>query len=169
MKRIPLTQGKFAIVDDEDYEGLMQWKWYAQRNRPARLENNKTVFMYRVINKTPDGMYTDHINGNPLDNQKINLRSVTYVQNSVNRKGRTNTFSKYKGVYWCKKRKKWVARLISNKKTIFFSRFKSEILAAKAYNKAAIELHGEYARLNVIPSSTQSNRPSEQRDMLSCV
>src|ERR1700761_3134479 len=108
MKTIPLSQRQYAIVDDDDYEFLMQWKWhvldsfhtYAMRNSKPVDGKRHHILMHRVINKTPDDYYTDHINGNGLDNRKENLRSVTRGENQQNRKKNSKSSSKYKGVSW---------------------------------------------------------------------
>ncbi len=158
MKKIPLTKGKFALVDDEDYEHLMQWKWhvnaygYAVRNEKSWYEGvkrkRKILFMHRLINKTPDGFHTDHIDGNTLNNKKNNLRDATRSKNMMNQKKREKCFSRYKGVCFSKDRQKWQVDIQKNKKSIFIGRFTCEIEAARAYNKAALEHFGEFARLN---------------------
>ena len=94
MKRIPLTQGQYAIVDDEDYEWLMQWKWCAHRERHSiyAVRNRRRsdgpgprhISMHRVILNPPDGMETDHVNGVGWDNRKQNLRAVTSAINHAN-------------------------------------------------------------------------------------
>ena len=99
--KIPLTQGKYALVDKEDYDWLIQWNWYYARGRAVRTQylgggrkhlKNKQVFMHREIMKTPPGMHTDHINRNPLDNRRSNLRICTPAEN------RRNNASK--GISW---------------------------------------------------------------------
>ena len=92
---------------------------------------------------------TDHIDGNGLNNQRGNLRSVTDSQNQMNRKNIRGT-SKYKGVYWNKANKKWLARITINQKNIYIGYFLYEHNAAHAYNFKATELYGEYASLNPI-------------------
>ena len=94
MKRIPLTQGKFALVDEEDYEWLNQWKWhynngYATRNQwdPITKKQIK-ILMHRLIMKSSEDMQVDHANHNTLDNRKSNLRIVSYSNNLKNRKGK---------------------------------------------------------------------------------
>ena len=118
MKEIKLTQGKIAIVDDEDYEHLSGFKWHAQKNgntfyarRGASIGNGKqkTIRMHREIFKVPDGLAMDHVNGNGLDNRKINLRIATSRQNSQNR--HQSTTSKYPGVTWHVNRRKWQAQM----------------------------------------------------------
>lgn len=150
IKQIPLTQGKFAIVSTDDYEHLMQWKWCVHSNGYAcrRSSNNEIMLMHRFIMQTPSGMDTDHINGDKLDNRKLNLRICTRSQNNRNQKPQIGKTSKYKGVYWYKNEQKWIARIKKNKKDIYCGRFKTEIEAARAYNEAAITAFGEFARLN---------------------
>ena len=110
MKEIPLTRGKVAIVDNEDFEWLNQWKWYVHYNGscwhalrkiadpvlgwPAQ----KKVWMHRFIANTPDGQVTDHINGDGLDNRKANLRNVEPYQNHLNRAMNKNNTTGVKGV-----------------------------------------------------------------------
>lgn len=157
MKRILLTQGKYAIVDDEDFEWLNQWKWQAQKHsydgyRAMRgaggRKNQRTVYMHRVIMNAPKGLEVDHINHDTLDNQRKNLRLVTQSQNQQNSKKRKNCSSKYKGVHWHKLTRKWRSKISSLGEPIHLGLYKSEIGAAKAYDKKAIELFGEFAYLN---------------------
>ena len=128
MKYIKLTKGKIAIVDDEDFEYLNQWKWYysasgyAVRDVGSR-KSKRHIWMIRLLNKTPDGFITDHINRNKLDNRKSNLRSVNASQNGMNRSLNKNNTSKYKGVIWRKDIKKWSARIKINYKTIYLGTF----------------------------------------------
>lgn len=159
MKKISLSQGRFALIDAEDFEFLNQWEWcysrgYALRNEYIGMidgkQKAKRIPMHRLVNKTPDDLQTDHINGDKLDNRKCNLRSCTSSQNHMNKKSPKNSTSKYKGVHWYKKGKKWKSEIRINKKGQYLGYFKSEIEAAKAYNKAAIELFGEFAKLNKI-------------------
>lgn len=149
MKKIKLTQGKYAIVDDEDYENLNQYNWcfnagYAVRSNYVNGKQIGLLMMHREIMKTPKNMSTDHINHNKLDNRKSNLRIVTQAQNSYNRLGKKKGTSKYKGVSWHKDYKKW--SVVFDKKWV--GSFSDEVEAAKAYDKAAKEKFGEYALLN---------------------
>lgn len=152
VKEIPLTQGKFALVDDEDYDWLNQWKWQAVKGtvkqrkvfyatRQAWSPSKKTVIMHRLIMNAPPGRMVDHINGDGLDNQKINLRLVTRRQNMQNRHHKKT--SKYPGVCWKKHCKLWVAKIQICKKSFHLGYFKSEKDAFEAYKEAVQDLAGE--------------------------
>ena len=154
MKLLPLSQGKFAKVDNEDFESLLQWKWtysggYAYRVKTINKKSKK-IWLHRFINKTPDVLYTDHINGDRLDCRKQNLRNCTYAQNNKNVKTRKDNKSGYRGVYWEKGMKKWRSVISAEGEKVCLGFFNSAIDAAKAYNKKALELHGSFARLNDI-------------------
>jgi len=115
MKRIPLTQGKFAIVDDEDYDRLIRYKWYTENPYPgifyARASNKNKVFMHHmVLGGRPKQLGVDHCNRNGLDNRKCNLRWATTSQNQWNRKIEMGT-SKYKGVCRMTGTDKWLVRI----------------------------------------------------------
>ncbi len=158
MKFIPLTQGKFAIVDDEDYEWLNQWKWYVVKDgrtyyavRSSSQKNGqkkRRIWMHREIIQPSKYTETDHINRNGLDNQRINLRVCTRSQNHQNQFVRKGGTSQYKGVWWEKSRLKWKASIGLNHKNTCIGRFEDEIEAAKAYNHRAKELFGEFALFN---------------------
>jgi hypothetical protein len=164
MKEIELTQGYKTLVDDEDYEFLSQWKWCARVQPYGRVcavraervkgtDNSKRNFqMHRVITNAQKGQIVDHINGNALDNRKINLRLCSNQENSMNRKTQSSSKfrSKYKGVSWDKARKKFIARVYLNNKAHSAGRFSTEEEAALAYNSLAKKLHGEFARLNKV-------------------
>src|SRR3990167_10756872 len=110
MKKVKLTKGRFAIVDDEDFEWINQWKWwYTTRGYAVREEKRKLIFMHRLINKTLLGFDTDHVNRNKLDNRKKNLRTVTRSQNFMNLNPRKNNSSGVIGVQ--KNKNSWMARI----------------------------------------------------------
>jgi len=152
MKQIPLTQGNFALVDADDYDRLMQWKWYfdngyARRNK--YIDGKPiAVLMHSFIVQTPRGMDTDHINGDKLDNRKENLRICSHIKNGYNRKNQINKRGKYKGVSWHTKSNMWRVRIGYDRKTISLGYFNSDIEAAKTYDEAAKVYHGAYARVN---------------------
>lgn len=153
-KRIGLTQGKFALVDDDDYEWLMQWKWhysntgYAVRNSPYVNGKRKTISMHREIMKTPDYMDTDHRDLKRLNNQRYNLRVCTRSQNCQNKFRSSKNTSGYKGVVWHKKLEKWQAQIQRTKKNTHLGYFDTPEEAAYAYDVAARKRFGEFARLN---------------------
>ncbi len=162
MRRIPLTQRQFALVDDEDYEELSKHKWYAAKDRNGNFYARKwgtgghVVYMHRHIMDIAKNALTDHKNRNTLDNQKHNLRKATKLQNARNATANKNGSSQYKGVSWYKRKKRWHAQICQNRKIIHIGYFVSEVEAAKAYDEKAKELHGEFAYLN-FPTGT---RPS---------
>ena len=158
MKQIPLTQGKYAIVDNADYEWLNQWKWCAEKIgniyyavRTIKI-NGKNIpqLMHRLILGLikGDGKLTDHHNHNGLDNRLENLRICNNSQNHHNQLPQKDCISKYKGVGWFKRDKKWCARICMNRKHYHIGYFDTETKAAKAYDKKALELFGEYACIN---------------------
>ena len=154
MKEIPLTQGKFALVDDDDYEYLSQWKWCYDNGYAKRGQWNPVtkkiiqIFMHRVIMNAKKGEAVDHANHNTLNNKKYNLRICTYAQNMYNSKSNKNSSSKYKGVSWNKRCKKWQVYIIYEGKRINLGYYKDEEEAARVYDKAAIELFREFALPN---------------------
>lgn len=160
MKEIQLSKGFVTVVDDEDYEYLSQWKWkaidkgnhvYAARTKrcgPRKEGKSKTIYLHRSLIEC-DSLIVDHINLNSLDNRKQNLRVSNKSQNISNQKKRkSKTSSKYKGVGWNKQRNKWKATICKNYKIYHLGFFSKELEAARAYNRAAVELHGEFACLN---------------------
>jgi len=158
-RRIPLTQGKYAIVDPDDFERLNRHKWHLQRTRQMfyavrcakgrERTRRKVVWMHRSIFPPPEGMCIDHINNNGLDNRKANLRLATAAQNARNRrKMAAKTSSKYKGVSYHAGMRKWCASIRVNGQYKYFGLFQNEIDAAKAYDEAAKKHHKEFAVLN---------------------
>jgi len=158
-RKILLTQGKFAIVDPEDYYRLAKFKWhlaksptssYAARWQRLQAKNTrKKIWMHHQVIHISKHLLCDHINHNGLDNRKANLRPATVSQNLCNRqKRKSKTRSKYKGLEWDKIQKKWKARIQLNNQRIYLGSFASEIDAAKAYDNTAKKYHREFASLN---------------------
>lgn len=146
-KLIPLNQGKFAIVDPEDYDHLAQFKWHYGGGyvRCFSYDDRVCVAMHRIVVKVTPGICVDHINGNTLDNRKCNLRLCKHNQNVKNiRKSRTGKTSEYKGVYQRKGSKVWIAKL--GRKSI--GRFETQEEAARYYDAAARFYFGEFAATN---------------------
>ena len=159
MARISLTQGKYALVDAADIEFLSQWKWYVSNEGYAKRTSyvrglgkkvQKVVLMHRALMNPPSDQEVDHINGNPLDNRRSNIRFCTCSENLRNRGIQKNNKSGLKGVSWDKRRENWRAYISVNKKYISLGCFKDKVKAALAYNEAAVKYHGAFARLNKI-------------------
>jgi hypothetical protein len=152
-KEIQLTQGQVAIVDDADYEWLSQWKWHVNSNGYAnRTEHQSskatTISMHRLITDAPKGMDVDHIDGNPLNNQRSNLRIATRTENQRNQRAVRGGSSQYKGVHIHRQTGKWEARIKVNRQGIYLGLHSSEIDAARAYDEAARKYFGEFAKTN---------------------
>lgn len=154
MKTIPLTQGKFAIVDNEDFDALNKHKWcvlgkrdYVVRAMRNRENKRITVYMHRVIMGAIRRIdEVDHVNLNRLDNRRSNLRKATRFQNSCNRPKTIRNKSGHKGVRWRKDELKWEALIGVNGKLIGLGMFMDINEAAMAYQTAAKKYHGEFAR-----------------------
>lgn len=142
----PLTQGRVTLVSPEDEHHLAQWHWTSHRGYASRIDTSLGAqHLHRLVCGSRPGMYTDHKNGNPSDNRRDNLRECTPQQNAFNaRKKRKQR--KNKGVR--KSKNKWEARIGHNWNQIYIGRFKTEEEAVAAYNNKAIELYGEFAKLN---------------------
>lgn len=151
--------GKFAIVDPDDFDRLNIYKWHASKNAgifyarrnlyPKRKGKPGSIPMHRQIMKAPAGFVIDHINYNGLDNRKANLRLANHSQNVCHRrKLNKSSYSRYKGIYFDKRIRKWCAQIGVNRKFKQIGYFKDELEAAKAYDKAAQKYHGDFASLN---------------------
>ena len=156
MKTIPLTKGQVALVDDEDYPELAKHKWYALKpyctyyaaRRVASVNGRRPlVYMHRVILGAKPGEQCDHLNWNGVDNRRANLRLCTQSQNNQNKPKRRGS-SRYLGVEWDTRRDKWAARIRGGGTRRWLGYFHNEDDAAKAYDRAARELFGEFACLN---------------------
>lgn len=158
MKKIKLTQGKFALVDDNDFKWLNQWKWCYQNGYVVNVKYlgrvngrtiNKTTSMHRLIMGEPDAL-VDHKDCLGTNNQRANLRVSNRSTNAMNRgKTKANT-SGYKGVFLhgANLKKPWRARIKSNHMNHHLGFFKTAQEAAIAYNEAAPRYHKNFAKLN---------------------
>jgi len=156
MKEIPLTRGYVTMVDDEDYEFLMQWKWYAlvgkqgdvYAMRSSHRINGKrvAVLMHRVLTNALDKKLVDHQDGNSLNNQKYNLRLCTSAENQRNRGSQINNTTGFCGVV--RRGKGFLAQIQLNRVKMHLGMHHTAEDAARAYDAAATKLHGEFARLN---------------------
>lgn len=165
-KLIPLTQGKFAIVDEEDYELISKFKWRAHNVRkehgPDRWyalctvhlgmisgkQVQSYIHLHRLIMHPPKGMDTDHIDRNGLNCRRSNMRICTRTQNNQSGHPHCNTSSQFKGVSWHRRSKRWVVHLTCNKRLVYNDSFVNEIEAAHAYDRAVIKYCDEFAYTN---------------------
>ena len=136
MKEIQLTRNKVTVVDDEDYGFLSQFKWCFSCGYAVGCCNGKVCSMHRVINKTPDGFETDHINRDRLDNRKCNLRTVRSQENKWNITIPRDNTSGFMGVSWHKVTKKWRACIRINGKQKHLGYFDDERKASDTYQDA---------------------------------
>lgn len=150
-RELPINMNDCAIVDDDIYERESKHNWYVDGDgyvaRMAKRPNGKrfVLKLHWCVLRAPKGFVIDHINGNRLDNRRENLRVCTRAQNNANIHK-----DKFKGVIWRDHANAYKAYIKKNHKQIHLGYFKEEKQAAIAYNKAAIELFGEYAQLNQV-------------------
>lgn len=163
MKEIPITRGYIPIVDDADYEFLMQWKWsavgpeggpvYAVRQIRVGRKTYLPVRMHRLVLGVPEGNWVvDHINHDTLDNRKQNLRLATHDQSAQNRRSKRNK-SGYRGVYKNFGSATYLAVIQCRGRRITLGNFRDPIEAAKAYDEAAKRLHGRFAVVNFLEAA----------------
>lgn len=156
MMEIQLSQGKVALIDDEDYDLVKHIKWTAHAEKKLYYATghykNKAYKMHRVIMGITDPkIIVDHKNGDGLNNTRSNLRIATTAQNIANGRPRMGFTSKYKGVHWDRFTGKWRVQVQSKEDGIKrLGRFGNEVHAALAYNEVAAKIHGEFARVNLI-------------------
>lgn len=150
MKKISLTKGGFALVDDEDFERVSQLKWASILDRNVLYAQNHKDYlpirMHRFILSASKGQQIDHINGDGLDNRKENLRICTTAENGWNQRVRKDTGSGFKGVSWNKASKRWVAYICKHKKTYSLGYFIEKEDAIAARLSAEKKHYGEFAR-----------------------
>lgn len=145
MKKIKLTNRKYALVDDEDFVWLDKLKWYCGGRYAKR--GNPSVYMHRLIMRAKKGIEVDHKNGNGLDNRKSNLRLCSQTENTRNSKISKRNSSGFKGVRLHKKNGKWRASIMANSKPISLGYFNTKEQAALAYAEASKKYHLEFSRL----------------------
>ncbi len=155
-KRIPLSHGLFALVDSEDYDRLMQWRWRPRKPgtvwyviRTAIINGKEKKFqMHREVMRLEDHELVDHIDRNGLNNTKANLRRCTHLQNQWNKGVSKNNTSGFKGVSWDNGHKKWQAQIFVKGKTIRLGRYFCIVKAAMVYDAAIRKYHGEFGYTN---------------------
>lgn len=162
MPKIPLTKGRFALVDAEDFDRLAKLKWAVNTQsgktsyacKSIRIKGSrgikKSLHMHRLIMNLKEGdkAQVDHINNNGLDNRKSNLRVCTISENRGNVKMRRDNKSGFKGVSWISRRKKWCSQIRKDNMRFVVGFFDTAEKAAKAYDKKALEIYGSFALTN---------------------
>ena len=150
MKKIKLTQGKYALVDNSDYEQLIPYNWSTRRIKQCFYAFNfQAGYMHRFILELTDGnVHVDHKDGDGLNNQRNNIRTCTHVQNCNNKKSQINSSSKYLGVSWDAGKNKWRSQIKVNGKIKYLGAYTSEIEGAIIYNITSRRYRGEFAGTN---------------------
>ena len=174
MKLIPLSQGKFARVDDSDFNQLSKFRWTLKTSKRTKVLYAKrfvivegkhtTIQMHAEIMKPAKGLQVDHRDRDGLNNQRSNLRVTTRAQNQRNQRKHSKGSSRYRGV--CKGYKGWLARISVDNKQISLGTFKTELEAALAYDFASLKYHGEHGRTNfeAVTNRKSGSQPVEKKD-----
>lgn len=166
VRRLPLTNGCFTLVDADEFDRLMQFSWRRDRDGYARSamvtepgQPARGVLLHRFIMGAKRGQIMDHINRDRLDNRRSNLRFVTVQQNMHNR-GASRGKSKYRGVAWSAAERKWVATIYADGENRHLGWYRWEEEAARVYDEAAREHYGEYAYQNNPPPEVGRHAPA---------
>jgi len=160
VKRIALGGGLYAYVDAADYERLSQYNWSYRAGYAGCCIKGKSVLMHRLIMNTPKGKVVDHMDGNRLNNCRANMRNCTPGENRCNQAKRIGSVSRYKGVFYLKRTGRYYAKIRHRGKEYWLGCSDDEVEAARAYDRKAVELFGEFARLN-FPEEWPAERRQE--------
>lgn len=172
MIEVPLTKGYVALIDDEDAERVLAYKWMVNVTKSGNIYGQRslrnggrklTIMLHRFIMDAPDGLEVDHRDGNGLDNRRSNLRLATSSQNRINTTGRVSRTG-YRGVRTDFHR--FQAGIRCNRECHYIGSYGSAEEAARAYDAKARELHGEFARLN-FPAEAQLDAETGQGELRS--
>lgn len=147
--KIFLTKGKYVLVDEDQYLSLSKHKWYCHSAKSNKdyARRGDGIFMHRFLMNSPEGLTVDHINGDSLDNRKINLRVCTLAENLRNKNIGKNNTSGFKGVGWHKGKQRWWAQVKLNGKKAYYQHFKDKEDAIEAYKRESRNYFGEFARI----------------------
>jgi len=152
-RKIKLTRGKLALIDNEDFEYLNQWKWhwdgeYAARTIKFNGITHKITMHRLILNNIPKGKESDHINRDKLDNRRNNLRIVSNAENQMNKNLQKNNRSGVRGICWYGKYDKWQTRIGFGGKKMFLGYFSNIKDAIEIYNTTSKKLYGKFTYIN---------------------
>jgi len=160
VKKIELSRGLVALIDDEDYPAISQFKWTASaRNYAYRVTQDSGKQSYHALHReimglqSGDSREVDHIDGDGLNNQRANLRICSHAENTLNRRMSKRNTSGFKGVTWSKCNRRWQAQIMIGGKQKWLGLYDSPEIAHAAYKAAADALHGEFANHGIIRAS----------------
>lgn len=155
--RIRIPSGEEILVDSEDYPKVELFRWFRASRRPYAHAHVRgadgrrhQIQMHRLIMNPPANLVIDHIDGDPKNNRKSNLRVCTQAENSRNQRSQKSKASRWRGVSMCKSTGRWQVAIRVGGTRVWGGRFSDEIEAAQAYNQLAITHHGQFARLNEV-------------------
>jgi hypothetical protein len=147
---VPLSKGLLSLIDKEDFDKIKNYGWYARFDRVGKTyyavtrTHGTNIIMHRLILNAPNSLVIDHTDHNGLNNRKSNIRICTQSQNCMNKKVQSNNTSGYRGVSFHKKKNKYQATIMDNRKQIYLGAFNTAIEASEAYQAAAKKLFGEF-------------------------
>ena len=156
--RCTMKNGASFIFDIEDMEVVQSHTWSVARGHVRTTIDGRSVYLHQLLLGRSRDREIDHINGDKMDNRRCNLRPVTHAQNNQNKGLRRDSTTGYKGVCFDKRSGKYLAYINANGKRTYLGLFDDKLSAAYAYDTAALQLHGEYARPNLMKEENYDSK-----------